>query len=130
MFAGTSTGSILSSALSLAKYDGQGKYQEPLFWADQVLDIYITGRPIIFTKNVGGAFYEFLCYAVYFIIFATIFFLIGRYKYNNPKKLEAFKKMKALLDENKANIDDHRKKNEEIEREKTKIIIEAIEEVK
>jgi hypothetical protein len=101
MFAGTSTGSILSTALSVANFDEQKQYIEPIFWADHVLDVYIDGRATIFKKNVGQSFYIFLCYAIYFVFFATIFFIIGRYKYNNPKKYEAFISMQTLLDENK-----------------------------
>ena len=71
-----------------------------------------------------------MCYAIYFCIFATIFFLIGRYKYNNPKKYKAFSTMKDILDENKMHLFEVREKNDESERVKTKRIIEAIEEIK
>jgi hypothetical protein len=63
-------------------------------------------------------------------VFATIFFLIGRYKYNNPKKYKAFEKMQQLLDENKMHLFEERQKAEKMEKLKTKQIIEAVEEVK
>ena len=119
MFAGTSTGSILSTGLSVAKFDDQKQYIGPIFWSDQVKDIYINGRSTIFTKNVGQSFYIFLCYAIYFVFFATIFFLIGRYKYNNPKKYAAFNTMQKLLDENKLHLLEVRVKNEQVEVTKT-----------
>ncbi len=130
MFAGTSTGSILSTALSVATFDEQKQYIEPIFWADHVLDVYIDGRETIFKKNVGQSFYIFLCYAFYFVFFATIFFIIGRYKYNNPTKYEAFISMQKLLDENKLHLLEVREKNENLEKAKCLRIIDAVEEVK
>lgn len=95
-----------------------------------MLDIYVDGRPIIFTTNVGQGTVIFLCYAIYFFLFATLFFLIGRYKYNNPKKYKAFETMQNLLDENKMHLFEVREKNEIMERRRAKRFIEAVEEVK
>jgi hypothetical protein len=112
MFAGTSTGSILSSGLSTAHYNTSGEYEEPMYWAEDVNEIYIKGRPIIFTSNVGTGLQIFMCYAIYFCIFGLIFFMLGRHKYNNPKKFKAFKTMQDMLDENKMHLLEICEKNE------------------
>jgi patatin-like phospholipase/acyl hydrolase len=44
MFAGTSTGSILASALSLANDDPLTDPRQPMFWADAIEKIYVSKR--------------------------------------------------------------------------------------
>jgi len=56
MFAGTSTGSILSAGLATAYYPTDPSKRQPKFWSTKVEDIYINERNIIFKRNGLGVF--------------------------------------------------------------------------
>lgn len=86
MFAGTSTGSILASALSLKHPDNSS---EPQYWATDANMIYVNSAPILFAKNGVSKFFEYMCYAIFISVFAVLFFLLGRHKYNNKKTIQA-----------------------------------------
>ena len=83
MMAGTSTGSILSTGLSIGKNESS---EEPKFWGEDCVNIYIDYAPQIFKQNgVGSAFHLF--FDILFIsVFGAMFYFMGRSKYNNPKK--------------------------------------------
>jgi hypothetical protein len=95
MFAGTSTGSILASALSLKSTTNSS---EPRYWATDANMIYVDSAPVLFAKNGVSKFFEVICYCVFISAFAATFFLCGRHRYNNKKTIEAQQKMREFLE--------------------------------
>ena len=82
MFAGTSTGSMISAALSLPMDDDK---TQPKYWARDTVNIYKLEAPVIFTKNGVDFYREILCYTIFIIVFSSLFFFIGTRKFNNKK---------------------------------------------
>ena len=97
MFAGTSTGSILSTGLSTAYNPKDPAKRQPMFWSKKVKDIYVNERDVIFKQNGLGVFAQFITYLICFILFAIMFFFCGKRKYNNPKKKEAYVRLIEYL---------------------------------
>lgn len=94
MFAGTSTGSILATAMSVPKVVGG---RDPRFWADDALDIYMKGGVIIFKQNEFGAWLYVLTYSFYIIFMSALFYLIGKCVYQNPEKIKALDEIHKFL---------------------------------
>jgi hypothetical protein len=85
MMAGTSTGSILSTALSIKNDDGNA----PKYWATDCRDIYINNASTIFQQHGFSTIFMIFCYILFIISFGALFFYIGKLKYDNPKKWKA-----------------------------------------
>ena len=117
MFAGTSTGSILASALSLKSTTNSS---EPRYWATDANMIYVDSAPILFAKNGVSKFFEVICYCVFISAFAATFFLCGRHRYNNNKTIEAQQKMREFLENSLEVL--IQKQGEETENKKSLIV--------
>ena len=94
MIAGTSTGSILSTALSIENDNG-----EPLLWGKECKESYITLAPDIFKEKTLSVITKVFLYIMFIACFGGIFYFLGRHKYDNPKKIEAFNKTHQFLRE-------------------------------
>ena len=70
MMAGTSTGSILSTGLSIKK---EGTVDEPKLWGEDCRNIYIDQAPFIFKQNGVGVFFQIVCYLIFIFAFGGIF---------------------------------------------------------
>jgi len=86
MFAGTSTGSILATALSLKSETNK---TQPMFWAKDANEIYINSAEDLFKKNGVSRAFEIICYSSFISVFAIMFYLIGVNKYRNKKVILA-----------------------------------------
>lgn len=94
MMSGTSTGSMLASAMSVHK---KGEENEPFFWASEMIDFYQDNAPNIFKKNYLGAVTQFLIYTMLLCFFGGLFFAYGYLRYANPNVLKAQREMHEFL---------------------------------
>jgi patatin-like phospholipase/acyl hydrolase len=94
MMAGTSTGSILSTGLSLASADDPNV---PKYWAMDAVNIYIDGGPLIFDQNKLGKALQIICFIVLIILFAGLFYVCGVSRYDNKRKKTALDEMHEFL---------------------------------
>lgn len=93
MMSGTSTGSILTTGLSV-----QSKQKDvPLYWGKDCVKIYIDGGPMIFQQNKLGRSFQYLCYIGFVILFTSLFYCWGRSRYDSKKKQMALKEMHDFL---------------------------------
>ena len=86
MMAGTSTGSILATALAIPDPDHP---TYPKFWASEATAIYIDSGPIIFRQSSLGRFWQVTCYITIVCLFTGLFYCCGSSRYDNKKKKEA-----------------------------------------
>ena len=96
MFAGTSTGSIMSAGLVFPDEDNPSK---PKYSAERAMEVYIDGAKFIFTPNGWPPLTGFLLCIAFGITFAAIFFWQGIKKYHNPKTLKSLFKYEEFLEE-------------------------------
>ena len=85
MMAGTSTGSIISAALSFPSNDvlPSGE-QVPLYWSKEVIDVYSKQGDQIFQKKQGsGNFVRGLIFFVFITIIGGLFYILGKIFYDN-----------------------------------------------
>jgi patatin-like phospholipase/acyl hydrolase len=75
MFTGTSTGSILATALSLK--DPNNK-EYPKYWANDAEEIYINSASKLFKQKTVGRYAYNISTVGFVITFGYIFFLCGR----------------------------------------------------
>ena len=91
MIAGTSTGSILATGLSISSgrknpipYKGRND-DLPKYWAEGAVDIYTGGGAAIFRRNGLTTGVVVVAYVLCILFFLTVFGLIGYCVYDNPK---------------------------------------------
>jgi hypothetical protein len=87
MFSGTSTGSLLSTAMSLSSDEVNPKdnlkgFKRPYKWASDATEIYTSGAPDIFRSNAMGGFVKFLYYVAFIAVFGGISYLGGHRCYH------------------------------------------------
>ena len=111
MFAGTSTGSILASALSLAYNKNIPEERQPRFWATAIEDIYYNDREKIFKQNRIGWLAQTIAYFIAIGLFTGSFYFVGRRKYDDPQKQQAFQEILNFLRNMKENLVDTKKEN-------------------
>lgn len=111
MFSGTSTGSLLSTALAV-KSDGTNIHKdddykglaEPQYWADECTEIYATGAPDIFRDNSLGKFGRWVFYLSFITVLGAVFYCWGRCRYDSKAKIEAFDSVEDFLKESMERI--------------------------
>jgi hypothetical protein len=109
MTSGTSTGSIIAAGLVYPcpnctvsdNADVGGKvYKPPGFFAADLLKIYTEKNDQVFMKDKLGWFISIFYVLLFMAFWGGIFYLIGWYRYDNPKVLQAFNDLREALDEN------------------------------
>lgn len=105
MLSGTSTGSIMASALSLATPPDANGVILPKFWAEDMKNIYIDNAAEIFQSNTFGAFVAFLIYFFCIIILGGMFLRIGIFRYDNPKIHLAHKELEKEILQKKEELE-------------------------
>lgn len=95
-FAGTSTGSILATALVIPKEKGK---RQPKFWGSDTVNIYADNAEIIFSASVLPSGYKFLLWLVYIVLAGAFFYMLGLKLYHPTEKLEALYEAKDILKE-------------------------------
>jgi len=98
MLAGTSTGSLLATGLSIRKSVKDG-IDQPLYWAPDALDIYTNGADEIFKGN-GLKFWLYLLITLGIIlVFIYPYYFCAMKRYNNPGKFKNFQRMREYIEE-------------------------------
>ena len=87
MFSGTSTGSMLSTAMALPSDETNPKdnlkgFKRPYKWASEAAEIYTGGAPDIFRSNAMGVFVKVLYFIAFIAVFGGIFYLAGNRCYH------------------------------------------------
>ena len=119
MFSGTSTGSLLSTAMALPSDETNPKdnlkgFTRPYKWASDATEIYTGGAKDIFRSNAMGTFVKVLYYIAFIAVFGGAFYLGGNRCYNREKKINAFVRTEEFLLERKENIIIERKVKKEL----------------
>ena len=115
MMSGTSTGSILTTGLSV-----QSEVKNvPKYWAKDCVNIYIQGGPQIFQQNKLGAIFQYLCYVCFVILFASVFYCCGKSRYDNSRKQKALKEMHNFLIEQQEKLEVKRAEHKKLETART-----------
>lgn len=121
MLSGTSTGSILSGGLSIGK---NGDKEEPMFWADDIRSIYeLDAEKKIFKKTWWKTALNYLIPLLIFAIFIIVFYLIGKWRYDNPKIKIAQKEMLEFLRDAKDRLVEEKQEETKLEDIKTRLIV-------
>ena len=102
MTAGTSTGSILAAGLV---YPVKGKnvtvgnvvYQEPGFFAKDLLEIYATRGGEIFVKAQLEWMWALLYLILFVLVFSVASYLLGRHLYDNPEVTKSFRDLRRAV---------------------------------
>lgn len=73
---------------------------KPQYMAKEAVKIYTEGADDIFRANGWPLISHALLILLFAFIFGVLFYGIGKYCYNHPKKWKAFKDMEEFLEEN------------------------------
>lgn len=102
MTAGTSTGSIISAGLSYPLGDSPEDSQTPKYFAKEIIEIYTKNGDLIFSKSEGASNYEQgIIFILHVMIWGFVFYLVGRFYYDNPQVLKDFDKINAVISNKK-----------------------------
>ena len=93
-FAGTSTGSILATAMVTPKEIGS---RMPKWWASEASSIYEENAAAIFNQSKLGAWMKVITWIAYIVLSAALFFALGSCIYHPKNKLKALFEAKDLL---------------------------------
>ena len=103
MLSGTSTGSLLSTGLSIQKnrvIKGDGIIDtEPLYFAEDAIGIYLKAADDIFNPNGLRTWGIILIILGFVLVCGVPCFICGHRRHNNPNKWKAFEDMKVFLRE-------------------------------
>lgn len=98
MISGTSTGSIITAALSYynktdpANYKGDPKI--PTFFAEEILDIYRNNGAVIFADHkASGDGTQTLVFIIFCVIWGGLFYMLGKHIYDNDDTKANFKRI-------------------------------------
>jgi hypothetical protein len=99
MMAGTSTGSIISAALS---YPSDEKLetgeQVPQFWSKEVIEVYSQRGDEIFQKKSGNkAWVNVLIFFLFVSLVGGFFYLLGKLFYDNDEVMSQFMPLEGML---------------------------------
>jgi hypothetical protein len=97
MISGTSTGSIITAALSYwdknDKRNVKGAYI-PTFFAEEILDIYRNNGAVIFADHkASGDGTQTLVFIVFCVIWGGLFYVLGKHIYDNEETKNNFKRI-------------------------------------
>lgn len=106
MVAGTSTGSIISAALSCPK-EGQENVEfakkEPKFFMKEVMEVYTTKGEQIFAKNEAITWWgQLIAFLACMIVFGISFYCLGKKCFDSDKQMEEYEHVEETLRELKA----------------------------
>lgn len=94
MISGTSTGSIITAALTYTDkkkglMDKSGNVPMPGFWAKTIKEIYTKNGGTIFADHKdSGSGTTGVVFLVFVVIWGVAFFFLGRHIYDNPETAE------------------------------------------
>ena len=92
MMAGTSTGSLLTTALSMPNKDGSNKFN-----SDDVIRVYREKGQIVFTKYVLGESWQIFWGFFFLVILGMLGYIDGRARYHNKTQEQTFKDFEQML---------------------------------
>ena len=94
MISGTSTGSIITAALTYTNKtaglkDSTGTVPAPGFWAKTIKEIYtVNGGTIFADHKSSGSDTQIVVFFFFVLIWGVAFYFLGRYIYDNPETAE------------------------------------------
>ena len=110
MISGTSTGSIITAALTYTDKktepkDTTGKIPAPGFWAKAIKEIYTKNGGVIFAdhKDNGSGSQGWVMF-FFVLIWGVLFYFLGRHIYDNPETAEQFKRIDEILSNQKRTL--------------------------
>lgn len=102
MISGTSTGSIITAALSYYnKGDPRNKEGEnkiPTFFADEIKNIYTENGSVIFADHkASGDGTQVLVFLIFVVIWGALFYMLGKHIYDNEETKKNFDRIDQIL---------------------------------
>ena len=102
--AGTSTGSIIAASLAMPKNESvNGKTvlskTEPLYFADEIIQIYRNDNDKIFDKNQFSIGWVIAFNVITFPLFVYLGFYFGKLKFDNEQKINQFEIIRKKIED-------------------------------
>jgi len=109
MISGTSTGSIITAALSFYnKKDPRNKEGEnkiPTFFADEIKNIYTENGSVIFADHkASGDGTQTLVFLIVVVFFGALFYMLGKHIYDNDETKKNFERIDQILSNQKRKL--------------------------
>ena len=93
-FAGTSTGALMTSALS---YPSENDATIPKYNMDDIIEVWKTKGKDLFRPNPGPSAGEIIVWILFFVAWVGLFYFLGRYFYDWPAERARLEEAEAEL---------------------------------